>query len=106
LLQPFEAGSPRTLFRGGVRVLITGPRCFPRTVAFAFDEAPKRIARPAARRRMAAAQKKRWAAARKVAASAATPAPAKPARKKRGLSPEGRTRIVAATKKRWAALPD
>ena len=38
------------------------------------------------------------------AAAAATPAPAKTARKKRRLTPEGRARIIAATKKRWAAL--
>ena len=64
---------------------------------------PKRIVSLAARRRMAAAQRKRWAAARKARTeAAATPAPAKAAKKKRRLSPEGRARIVAATKRRWA----
>lgn len=68
-----------------------------KTVAFALDEAPKRILSPAARRRMAAAQRKRWAAARKANAAATTPAPAKAAKKKRRLSPDGRARIIAAT---------
>jgi hypothetical protein len=52
---------------------------------------------------MTAAQRKRWAAARKPKA-AATPVPAKAAKKKRHLIPKGRARIVAATKKRWAAV--
>jgi hypothetical protein len=65
--------------------------------------APKRMASLAARRRMATAQRKRWAGARKAKAeSAATPAPARAAKKKRRLSPEGRARIIAATKRRWA----
>jgi hypothetical protein len=34
---------------------------------------------------------------------AASPAPAKPAKKKRNLSPEGRARIAEAVKRRWAA---
>src|ERR1017187_4509029 len=71
--------------RDGVRVLITGPRGFNRTVAFARDEAPKRIARPAARPSIAAAQGIRRAA-RKAKAAAATTAPAKAARKKRRLT--------------------
>jgi hypothetical protein len=87
-----------------VRVLITGPRGFERTAAFARDEALKRIARSAERRRMAGAQRKRWAVVRKAKGAAATPAPAKAAGKKRRLSPEGRARIVAATKRRRAAL--
>ena len=33
----------------------------------------------------------------------ASPAPAKPAKKKRNLSPEGRARIAAAVKQRWAS---
>jgi hypothetical protein len=33
----------------------------------------------------------------------ATPAPAKPVKKKRNLSPEGRARIAEAVKRRWAA---
>jgi hypothetical protein len=66
--------------------------------------APKRIVRPAARRRISAAQRKRWAADRKAkAAAATTPAPAKAAKQKRRLSPEGRARIITATKRRWAA---
>ena len=32
----------------------------------------------------------------------ASPAPAKPAKKKRNLSPEGRARIAEAVKRRWA----
>ena len=43
---------------------------------------------------MAVAQKNRWAAARKPKA-AATPVPAKAARKKRRLIPKGRARIIA-----------
>src|ERR1039458_6467842 len=70
--QPYE-GWIAAPFRGGVRVLITGPQGFERTVAFARDEAPKPIVRPAARRahgcgaeetvggrKMAAAATKRW----------------------------------------------
>jgi hypothetical protein len=96
-----EAWIAADSFRGGVRALVTGPQGFERTVAFALDEAPKRIAIPAARRRMAAAQRKRRAAARKP--KAATPTPAKAAGRKRRLNPAGRARIIAATKKRWAA---
>jgi len=33
----------------------------------------------------------------------ASPAPAKPAKKKRNLSPEGRARIAEAVKRRWAS---
>jgi hypothetical protein len=101
--QPYETWIAAHPSRGGVRVLITGPRGFERTVAFARDEAPKRIARPAARPSIAAAQGIRRAA-RKAKAAAATTAPAKAARKKRRLSPEGRARIIAATKRQWAAL--
>jgi hypothetical protein len=49
--RPYEAWIAAGPFPGGVRVLITGPRGFERTVAIALDEAPKRIVRPAARRR-------------------------------------------------------
>jgi hypothetical protein len=94
LAQPFEAWIAADTFRGGVRVLITGPPGFERTVTFALAEAPKRIVRPAARRRMAAAQRKRWAARKAKAAAATTPPPAKAAKRKRRLSREGRTRIV------------
>ena len=70
----------RRTFPSGVRLLITVPPGFERAVAFALAEAPTRIVRPAARRRMAAAQRKRWVAARKAkAARAATPVPAKAA---------------------------
>jgi hypothetical protein len=79
-------------------VLITGPQGFE-------SEAPQRIARSGAPRRMPAASRKRWAALRNAGvASAATPVPAKAARKKRRLSAERRARIVAATKGRWAAV--
>ena len=46
LAQPFGAWIAADRFRGGVRPLITGPRGFERTVAFARDEAPKRIVIP------------------------------------------------------------
>ena len=98
--QPFEAWIAADPSRGGLRVLITGPRGFERTVAFALDEAHKRIVGPAACRRMGAAQRKRWAAARNAKAAATAPAPAKPARAKRRLIPEGRARIIAAAKRR------
>ena len=39
LAQPFEAWIAADLSLGGVRVLITGPPGFERTVAFALDEA-------------------------------------------------------------------
>ena len=102
---PYEAWIAADPSPGGVRVLITGPRGFERKVAFAVGRSagPERIVRSAARRRRAAAQRKRWVAARKAKA-AATPTPAKAARKKRRLSPEGRARIVVATKRRWAAV--
>jgi len=38
LAQPHEAWIAADLFRGGVRVLITGPQGFERTVTFALDE--------------------------------------------------------------------
>ena len=77
LAQPYEAWIAADPSRGGVRVLITRPLGFERTVAFAAMKHPSVFCR-----RMAAAQRKRWAVARKVkAAAAATPAPAKPARK-------------------------
>jgi hypothetical protein len=91
---PCEAQIAADPFRAGFRMLITGLQGFERTVAFARDEASKRIV-------SAAAQTKRWAAARKPKVAAATPVPAKAARKKRRLSPEGRARIVAATKMHW-----
>jgi hypothetical protein len=78
--QPYESWIAADSSRGGVRVLITGPHGFEGPVAFARDEAPKRIVSPAARRRMAAAQRKRWAGRRKAKAAAAAPAPAKAAR--------------------------
>jgi hypothetical protein len=105
IAQPYDGWIAADPSRGGVRVLITGPQGFERTVAFVLDETPKRILSAAARRRMAAAQRKRWAAVRRASAAlAAVPAPAKAARKKRSLSPEGRARIIAATKKRWPKI--
>ncbi|HEY1904173.1 MAG TPA: hypothetical protein VGG56_17215 [Terracidiphilus sp.] len=51
---------------------------------------------------IAPATKRKAGRPRKVA-SGVTPAPAKPAkRKKRNLSPEGRKRIAEAVKRRWA----
>jgi hypothetical protein len=41
--QPYEGWIAADPFRGGVRVLITGPRSFERTVTFALDEAPATI---------------------------------------------------------------
>jgi hypothetical protein len=41
--QPYEGWIIADPFRGGVRVLITGPQGFERTVAFALDEAPATI---------------------------------------------------------------
>ena len=41
--QPYEAWIAADPFRGGVRVLITGPQGFERTVTFALDEAPATI---------------------------------------------------------------
>jgi hypothetical protein len=41
---PHEAWITGDLKRGTVRVLITGPRGFERTVVFAIDEAPAEIA--------------------------------------------------------------
>ena len=41
--QPYEAWIAGDPFRGGVRVLIIGPRGFERTVAVALDEAPAAI---------------------------------------------------------------
>jgi hypothetical protein len=37
-VQPYEGWIAAGPFRGGVRVLITGPRSFERTVTFALDE--------------------------------------------------------------------
>jgi hypothetical protein len=72
---------PRRLAR---QVARTGPPGFERTVAFALDEAPKRIVSLSACHRMAAAQRKRWAAAGKAkAAAAAAPEKATPARPNR-----------------------
>ena len=47
--QPYESWIAADSSRGGVRVLITGPHGFEGPVAFARDEAPKRIVSPAAR---------------------------------------------------------
>jgi len=41
--QQFEGWIATDPFRGGVRVLITGPQGFERTVTFALDEAPATI---------------------------------------------------------------
>jgi hypothetical protein len=41
--QPFEGWIAADPFRGGVRVLITGPQGFERTVTFALDEASATI---------------------------------------------------------------
>jgi len=41
--EPFEGWIAADPFRGGVRVLITGPLGFERTVTFALDEAPATI---------------------------------------------------------------
>ena len=41
--QPYEGWIVADPFRGGVRVLITGPRGFERTVVFAIDESPAEI---------------------------------------------------------------
>ena len=46
LAQPYKAWIAADPFTGGVRVLITGPQGFERTVRFALDEAPKRIVIP------------------------------------------------------------
>jgi hypothetical protein len=43
LAQPYEAWIAADPFRGGVRVLITGPQGFERAVTFALDEAPATI---------------------------------------------------------------
>lgn len=42
--QPYEGWIAADTFRGGVRVLITGPEGFERTVAFALDESSATIA--------------------------------------------------------------
>jgi len=42
---PHEAWIASDPFRGGVRVLITGPQGFERTVSFALDEQPEEITR-------------------------------------------------------------
>jgi len=103
LAQPYESWTAVDRLPGGVRLLNTGPQGFERTVAFALDEAPKRIVSPAARRRISAAQRKRRAAVRNAKAGPAATVPTTPARKKRRLSPEGRARFIAATKKRRSA---
>jgi hypothetical protein len=41
--QPYEGWIAADPFRGGVRVLITGPQGFERMVTFALDEAPATI---------------------------------------------------------------
>ena len=41
---PYEAWIVADAFRGGVKVLITGPHGFARTVTFALDEQPGTIA--------------------------------------------------------------
>jgi hypothetical protein len=43
LAQPYEGWIAADPSRGGVRVLITGPQGFERTVTFAVDEAPATI---------------------------------------------------------------
>ena len=43
LAQPYEGWIAADPFRGGVRVLITGPQGFERTVTFVLDEAPATI---------------------------------------------------------------
>jgi hypothetical protein len=43
LTGPYEAWIAADPFRGGVRVLITGPHGFERTAAFAIDEEPSGI---------------------------------------------------------------
>jgi len=40
---PYEAWIATDPFQGGVRVLITGPQGFERTVSFAVDELPQQI---------------------------------------------------------------
>jgi hypothetical protein len=42
---PYEAWIASEPFRGGVRVLLTGPQGFERTVQFAVDEQPTEITR-------------------------------------------------------------
>ena len=41
--EPYEGWIAADSFRGGVRVLITGPQGFERTVTFALDEPPATI---------------------------------------------------------------
>jgi len=41
--RPYEGWIAADPFRGGIRVLITGPQGFERTVTFALDEAPATI---------------------------------------------------------------
>jgi len=41
--QPYEGWIAADPFRGGVRVLITGPQGFERTVTFSLDEVPATI---------------------------------------------------------------
>ena len=43
LAQPYEGWIAADLIRGGVRVLITGPQGFERTVTFALDDGPATI---------------------------------------------------------------
>jgi hypothetical protein len=43
LAQPYEGWIAADPFRSGIRVLITGPQAFERTVTFALDEAPATI---------------------------------------------------------------
>ena len=44
-IEPHEAWIAADPFRRGVRVLITGPQGFERTVSFAMDEQPEEITR-------------------------------------------------------------
>jgi hypothetical protein len=43
LAQPYEGWIAKDPFTGGVRILITGPQGFERTVTFALDDAPATI---------------------------------------------------------------
>ena len=43
LAQPYEGWIAKDPFTGGVRILITGPQGFERTVTFALDDGPATI---------------------------------------------------------------
>jgi hypothetical protein len=101
-LRRTKPGSPRTLSRGGVRVLITGPRGFERTVAIALDEAPKRIVRSAARRRRICRAEEALGGCPE--SQGGGDARAGEGRKGRSAASAGGARLIAATKRRWAAL--